>query len=53
LAGGTARAERTDVAIRVRLPAGDWWEIDTVIALELDRSAGEIAPLATPDAKGS
>jgi alpha-L-fucosidase len=47
LTGGTATIKQTDEAIEIALPAGDRQEIDTVIALELDRPASEIAPLAT------
>jgi alpha-L-fucosidase len=47
LTGGTAPAKQTADGIEIALPAGDRQEIDTVIALELDRPASEIAPLPT------
>ncbi|MCX7047202.1 MAG: alpha-L-fucosidase [Candidatus Sumerlaeota bacterium] len=46
LTGGTATVKQTDDAIEIALPAGDRQEIDTVIALELNGPAGDIAPLA-------
>ena len=47
LTGGTATVKQTADAIEIVLPAGDRQEIDTVIALELDRPARELAPLGT------
>ena len=47
LTGGAATIKQTDEAIEIALPAGDRQELDTIIALELDRPASEIAPLAT------
>ena len=46
LTGGTVTVKQTADAIEIALPAGDRQEMDTVIALELDRPASEIAPLA-------
>jgi alpha-L-fucosidase len=46
LAGGTVTVKQTAAAVEISLPAADRQEIDTVIALELDRPAAEIAPLA-------
>ena len=46
LTGGTATIQQTDDAVEIALPAGDRQELDTVIALELDRPASDIAPLA-------
>ena len=46
LTGGTVTVKQTAEAIEIALPAGDRQEIDTIIALELDRPASEIAPLA-------
>ncbi len=48
LTGGTVSIKQTDRAIEVTLPAGDRQEIDTIIALELDRPASAIAPVVTP-----
>lgn len=47
LAGGAVRVKQTDDVIEVALPASDRQEMDTVIALELDRPAGAISPVAT------
>jgi len=44
--GGIATVKQTAEAIEIALPAGDRQEIDTIIALQLDRPASEIAPLA-------
>ena len=46
LTGGAATIKQTHDAIEIALPAADRQETDTVIALELDRAAGDIAPLA-------
>jgi alpha-L-fucosidase len=46
LTGGPVTIKRTTDAIEIALPAGDRQELDTIIALELDRPASEIAPLA-------
>jgi alpha-L-fucosidase len=45
LTGGSLTVKQTDAGIEVSLPAADRREIDTVIALELDRPAMEIEPL--------
>ncbi len=47
LTGGAVTIRQTDAGTEVALPASDWQEMDTVIALELDRPASAIAPLAT------
>ena len=46
LTGGAATVQQTAAAIELSLPAADRRETDTVVALELDRPAAEIAPLA-------
>jgi alpha-L-fucosidase len=46
LTGGVVAMKQTAEAIEIALPPGDRREIDTVIALELDRPASEIAPRA-------
>jgi len=53
LTGGTVTVKQTDGAIEVTLPAGNRQELDTVVALELDRPAGAIAPLAAMAASPS
>ena len=53
LTGGTVTIKQTDDVIEVTLPASDRQEIDTVIVLELDRPASDIAPLATLTASQS
>jgi len=46
LTGGVVAMKQTAGAVEIALPAGDRQESDTIIALELDRPASEIAPLA-------
>ena len=46
LTGGNVTVKQADDAIEISLPASDRQEMDTIIALELDRPAGDIAPLA-------
>jgi alpha-L-fucosidase len=46
LTGGDVSVRQTDDAIEISLPAVQRDELDTIVALELDRPAGEIAPLA-------
>jgi alpha-L-fucosidase len=46
LAGGTVTVKQTDEVIEVALPASHRQEMDTVIALELDRAASAISPVA-------
>jgi alpha-L-fucosidase len=53
LTGGTVAIKQTDRVIEVTPPAGDRQEIDTIIAMELDRPASVIAPLATLTASQS
>ena len=46
LTGGSVTVKQTDGGIEVSLPSGDRQDIDTIVALELDRPAMEIEPLA-------
>jgi alpha-L-fucosidase len=50
LTGGKVTIKQTSGAIDVALPRSDRQEIDTIIALELDRAASAIAPLTTATA---
>ena len=43
--GGEAKVEQTDSGIEISLPKANHQTIDTIIALELDKPAIEIAPL--------
>ena len=45
LTGGKASVEQTDAGIEIRVPVGDRQEFDTIVALELDQPALEIAPI--------
>ncbi|MEI6078510.1 MAG: discoidin domain-containing protein, partial [Verrucomicrobiota bacterium] len=45
MTGGQVTVKQTDNAIEIFLPVGDRRELDTIIALELDRPAGDIEPL--------
>ncbi len=45
LTGGQVTVRQSDEAIEVSMPAGDRQGLDTIVALELDRSAHEIAPV--------
>jgi hypothetical protein len=45
LTGGTADVKQTDAGVTISVPAADRQEIDTIIKLELDGPALEIAPL--------
>ena len=45
LTGGSATVRQTESGTEVLVPPGDRQEIDTIVALELDRSAMEIAPI--------
>ena len=53
LTGGAVAIKQTDRGIEVTLPAGDRQQIDTIIALELDRPASTIAPLAASNVSHS
>lgn len=46
LTGGTATVQQTDAGIEIDVPPADRQEIDTIVALELDQPAMELAPLA-------
>jgi alpha-L-fucosidase len=46
LTGGAARIKQTDAGIEISVPRSDRREIDTVVVLELDRPAMDIAPIA-------
>ena len=50
LTGGEASIRQTDEAIEISVPKADWHEIDTIIKLQLDGSADEIAPVGVPSA---
>ena len=45
LTGGKASVEQTAAGLEIRVPTGDRQEIDTIVALELDKPAMEIAPI--------
>ena len=45
MTGGQVTVKQTDNAIEIFLPVGDRRELDTIIALKLDRPAGDIEPL--------
>jgi len=53
LTGGRVSVTQSNDAIEVSVPAGDRQAIDTIIALELDRSACDIAPVDVPATKPS
>ena len=48
MTGGSATVKQTAQTVEISLPVADRQKLDTVIALELDRPAGEIAPVAPP-----
>ncbi len=45
LTGGTAAVEQTDAGIAIRIPALEHHPLDTIVALELDGSAMDLAPI--------
>ena len=45
LTGGKTSVEQTAAGLEVRVPAADRQEIDTIVALELDKPSMEIAPI--------
>jgi len=51
LTGGKAEVRQTEAGLEVSLPAGDRQPLDTVIALELDRSALGLAAIEVPSAR--
>jgi len=50
LTGGEVGVKQTDEAIKIFVPKADRHEIDTIIKLQLDGSADEIAPVGIPSA---
>ncbi len=48
LTGGQVKVTQTDEGIEVSVPQADRQELDTIIALHLDGSAGEIPPCSLP-----
>jgi alpha-L-fucosidase len=47
LTGGQASVKQTDAGIEISVPPADRQEIDTIVALELDKPAIGIAPIAS------
>ncbi|TKJ38734.1 MAG: alpha-L-fucosidase [Planctomycetes bacterium B3_Pla] len=50
LTGGEASVKQTDEAIEISIPRAYRQEIDTIIKLQLDGPAGELAPVGLPSA---
>jgi alpha-L-fucosidase len=50
LTGGTANVKQTDEAIEISVPKAYRQEIDTIVKLQLDGPAGELAPIGLPSA---
>jgi alpha-L-fucosidase len=50
LTGGTATVKQTGESIEISVPKAYQQELDTIIKLELDGPAGEIAPVSLPSA---
>ena len=50
LTGGEASVRQTDEAIEISVPESNRHEIDTIIKLQLDGSADELAPVGVPSA---
>jgi alpha-L-fucosidase len=48
LGGGQVTVAQTGAGIRITVAPAEQQEIDTVVALELDRPAGELSPVAVP-----
>ena len=46
LTGGTANVKQTEAGIEITVPKSDRQEMDTIVALELDKPAIEIGPLS-------
>jgi len=46
LTGGEATVRQTEAGIEIAVPKSDRQEIDTIVALELDKPAADIAPIA-------
>jgi alpha-L-fucosidase len=53
LTGGEAQIEQTDSGIAISVAPGDRREIDTIIALQLDKPAIEIPPVSIPSLGGA
>lgn len=53
LTGGRVAVKQSESAIEVSMPAADRQAIDTIVALELDRPACEIPPVAVPETNPS
>lgn len=53
LTGGQAQVEQTDSGIAISVAPGDRREIDTIIALQLDKPAIEIPPVSIPSLGGA
>jgi len=50
LTGGTAEVKQDDAGVTLSVPAADRQEIDTIVALELDGPAADIAPIVVEHA---
>jgi len=50
LTGGTATVRQTEESVEISVPKAYRRELDTIIKLDLDGPAGEIAPLSLPSA---
>jgi alpha-L-fucosidase len=48
LTGGQVTVKQSDDAVEIRVPATDHQPLDTIVALELDRRAWDIAPVEAP-----
>ena len=46
LTGGQARVSQTDAGIEITVPKSDRREIDTIVMLQLDKPAIDVAPIA-------
>jgi hypothetical protein len=46
LTGGQVQVKQTDAGVEVSVPQGDRQAIDTIVTLELDRPAKDLAPIA-------
>jgi alpha-L-fucosidase len=50
LTGGTVRVSQTAENIEISVPQGNRQEIDTIVKLQLDGPAGDVAPVGLPSA---
>jgi alpha-L-fucosidase len=48
LSGGRSSVKRTEAALEVTVPENQRQEIDTIVVLHLDGSAGDVKPVAVP-----